>query len=198
MPGRGVMPPNKNMRRGQPMRLSVSASVFTAFILLSGHPPGAFAQTNAKCSIAAFSIDKDPNGLNVRAGPGTKYKVLARLKRVSDAGYEIYPEMEVLESRGNWLRMTRAIEGLDAKVLFNGTGWVHNSLMATTTRGYDVGHVQLRASPNAGSAPVMTVPRETEVGLRGCKGDWVFVDYKGRRGWLGPSDHCGTAATTCN
>lgn len=151
-----------------------------------------------KCNVAGYSIDKDRRGLNVRSGPSTKNKVIARLKRVNDGGYYILPEFDIVGSKGKWLKIARATQGLDGKVLFKGSGWVHSSRVATMTRGYDKGHVTLRVDNRKSSDVLTRVPRETEVGIRGCDGAWALVVYKGKRGWLAPSGQCGTAATTCN
>lgn len=152
----------------------------------------------SNCKINAYSIDKDPAGLNVRAGPGTNYKVIARLKRVNDGGYFILPEFQVLATQKRWLLIGNAQQGLDGKPLFEGRGWVHASRVATMTRGYESGHVNLRRERSMTSATIIRAPRETEVGLRGCHGGWALVEYKGKRGWLAPADQCGTSATTCN
>lgn len=181
-----------------PMRFVVIAASIGCFLGGLSFPSSAQDEPLAPCNIAAYSIDKDPKGLNVRTGPGIKNKIVARLTRVDDGGYAILPEMEIVGSQGPWLRITRAVQGLDGKLLFSGFGWVHSSLVATTTRGYERGHVMLRRARNPSSSAVAKVPRETEVSLRGCKGSWALVEYKDKRGWLAPEDQCGTAATTCN
>lgn len=180
------------------MRLSLIAASMGFFLF------GVSSEANAKnapsvdCNIAGYSIDKDPNGLNVRSGPGTKTRILARLKRFTASGIEVYPEMDIRESRGSWLRITRATEGMDGADLFMGTGWVHSSLMATSTSGYDKGFALMRSNRTTASAVIGKIPSETEVGLRGCNGKWALVEYRGKRGWLAPGDQCGTAATNCN
>jgi len=180
------------------MRFLTAATTMSLLFL------GALPEANAKkapsvaCNIAGYSIDKDPNGLNVRSGPGTRHSILARLKRFTASGMEVYPEMDIRESRGSWLRITRATEGMDGTDLFMGNGWVHASLMATSTSGYDKGHAVLRHGPSPSSRIIGKVPSETEVGLRGCNGKWALVEHQGKRGWLAPGDQCGTAATNCN
>ncbi len=180
------------------MRLSITSA--TMCLVLFGVLPPANAEKakSVACNIAGYSIDKDPNGLNVRSGPGTGNRILARLKRFTASGMEVYPEMDVRESRGSWLRITRATEGMDGADLFMGSGWVHSSLMATSTSGYDKGYAVLRHGPSTSSAATGRIPSETEVGLRACSGKWALVEYKGKRGWLAPGDQCGTAATNCN
>ncbi|MDY6898587.1 MAG: hypothetical protein SWZ49_11000, partial [Cyanobacteriota bacterium] len=44
-------------------------------------------QNKRTCDVGAFVIDKDPKGLNVRSGPGTKYRIIDKLPTT----YEIAP-----------------------------------------------------------------------------------------------------------
>lgn len=180
------------------MRLLIVSTAVSCLVLGFSLAANAQKAPSVECNIAGYSIDKDPNGLNVRSGPGTKSKILARLKRFTSSGMEVYPEMDIRGSRGSWLRITRATEGMDGTDLFMGTGWVHSSLMATSTSGYDRGYALMRSDRSPSSAVIGKIPSETEVGLRGCHGKWALVEYQGKRGWLAPGDQCGTAATNCN
>lgn len=155
-------------------------------------------QNDPTCLVNAYSIDKDKNGLNVRSGPSKSGKIIKKLKPANDGGYMIYPEFEVIGAEGDWLRITNARQGLDGDVIFQDAGWVHRNLVATTTRGYDSGHVTMRKARSQSSAAIADVPRETEVKIRSCNGDWALVEYHGKTGWLAPDDMCGTAETTCN
>ena len=175
-------------------RFLVSTILFAAFLCASS----AFAGDRTECKTHGYSIDTDPNGLNVRAGPGPKHKIIARLKRVKDAGHDIWPEFEITGSEGSWLRISNAVQGLSGDTIFHGNGWVHSSRVATVSKGYDSGFVTLRSEQGTSSNAVIKVPRETEIGIRGCDGGWVFGEYKNKLGWLAPQDQCGTPATTCN
>ena len=152
-----------------------------------------------QCDIQGYSIDKDPRGLNVRSGPGKGYHVIARLKRVRDgASHYILPEMEIVQSKGKWLRISHARVGIDGRTLFRGSGWVHANMVATSTHGNFQGRVRVRKTRSTSSRTIAKVRADTEVGIRGCKGKWAKVSYRGRSGWLAPGNHCGTAQTSCN
>ena len=56
----------------------ILSSAFCLPALAGGHVARADAQV-AMCETSAWSTDKDPNGLNVRAGPGTDNPVIGRL-----------------------------------------------------------------------------------------------------------------------
>lgn len=150
------------------------------------------------CRLQGYSIDKDRRGLNVRSGPGKNFGVIARLKRVRDGSSYILPEMEITGSKGPWLHIGYAREGLDGRTLFRGSGWVHSNMVAVTTRGSYPERVILRKSKRSRSRIIARLATETEVRMRSCKGNWAQVAYRGRLGWLAPGDHCGTAVTTCN
>ena len=68
------------------------------------------------CSLGAWSVDRDPNGLNVRAEPSAKARVLGTLPppyRLKMGGSENTPE-------GGWLTEFRIIGSKDGRFLIEG------------------------------------------------------------------------------
>lgn len=151
-----------------------------------------------RCNIRGYSIDRDPSGLNVRSGPGKRFGITARLRGRKEVGNYIHPEIEITGVQGNWLRIRHARLGIDGRTLFKGVGWVNANLVATSTRAPYSEHTRLRRNRAQSSRTVALLPADIEVRLRGCRGRWAQVAYQGRRGWLAPGHHCGTAQTSCN
>lgn len=81
------------------------------------------------CKLEAWTTDKDPQGLNVRAGPGTDHPVIARIpppRKIE--GEEFAAEVSITGSKDGWFRIESAIlpdyiED-DDKDVFKGLGWV--------------------------------------------------------------------------
>lgn len=147
----------------------------------------------APCDIWAYVTDEDPNGLNIRGGPGASHRIVGVVKK--DPHESI---VHITKISNGWARIDKS-EGLESGKRFVGTGWVSLKLVAIGTRGYEGNGVP--AYKNAGTAHrVIGVFRsESEVQHRDCRGDWAYVrDGKGREGWLAPADSCATALTTCS
>ncbi|NLH82769.1 MAG: SH3 domain-containing protein [Phyllobacteriaceae bacterium] len=166
----------------------------------------------AGCDVRAWSKDRDPAGLNVRAAPGTGAAVVARLPPPRREGEEtIAVEVHVVGSRDGWLEIDRAeFSGYDlpAKTVFGGRGWVSGRLIDVSVQDERV-----RAKPTT-AAEVLDAPRERPLGGReilrldrvlACEGRWFeiegrFTDDAGAearatRGWV--TGLCGNQVTTC-
>ena len=137
-----------------------------------------------KCDISAIVIDKDPQGLNVRSGPGTSSRILGKIPT--------YESVDIIASSGNWVKIRK-----DYSDGFRGTGWVFLPMLGTATRGYETNGVDLYASPSQQSRKIGRVPRKTDVKLLGCQGQWAQIEYRGVKGWLKSDDQCGVG-TTCS
>ena len=188
-------------------RLAV-VPVVCAALATAGMPlPASGAQTVA-CEISAWSTDTDPNGLNVRAGPGTGHPVIATLPppmTVEGAGDdEFAPEVWITGSQDGWFRIKTAIwggpsVGDDDEPLFEREGWVSGSLLGLAVEGQF-----LYSGP---SHETSTVVDFFEGGgdyvvmhrLHACEGRWVEGEATVRgetfRGWA--SDVCASQLTTC-
>jgi SH3-like domain-containing protein len=150
------------------------------------------ASNQQACQIYAYVIDKDPQGLNVRANPNTNGQILTKLPTTTEAVL-----VDIIASQGNWVAINKA-EDASGKTIFQGKGWVYASKLGTTTRGYNRKTVDVYSRPDRGRRPVGTIPSNTGVKLLGCQGKWAFVGYQKVQGWLAVDDQCGTPLTTCS
>ena len=158
----------------------------------------AMFQPGPQCAAAGRSVDQDRAGLNVRAGPSVRDRVLGRLFSVLDeeamhsgSNRRYGPIFAIREVRNGWVRITGAAaesEGLDGEVRRNytGPGWVSASMVEPTIVSMQTGDPGTRgyAAPNgAVSDPdgLTNVERMHRFGQRprlvGCSGFWVQLDY---------------------
>jgi hypothetical protein len=78
------------------------------------------------CKIEGWATDTDPKGLNVRAKPSTKARILGTLPPyVSKENFGI--EINIIGSQRGWLRITNATDNPDRSLLplrkpYSGTG----------------------------------------------------------------------------
>lgn len=146
------------------------------------------------CDVGAYVIDKDPQGLNVRSGPGTKYRIIDKLPTI----YEIAPvEVRIAASVGNWVMITEAREPAEGKIEFQGSGWVYAPLLGTSISASPY-PISLYAQPNKSTPKLGTLEPTTSVKLNTCYGKWVKVEHKNLKGWLAPQDQCPTQITNCS
>lgn len=184
------------------MRRFAGRLAFCALAL--GAAQGARAQVEAsgvvQCSIDVYSLDEDPKGLNVRAGPSASAAIVATLENSrSQNGEDFEVEMHVVGSKDGWLLIDRAWfrdygEPAKAGTVFSAKGWVTGRLA-----GSDIAEAVLRAEPSVGSKIVATLysPNSSSpAGSAGrfevsrifaCKGEWADVEgeFRGKtaRGW---------------
>jgi hypothetical protein len=165
------------------------------------------------CKLEAWTTDKDPKGLNVRAGPGADHPVIARIpppRKIE--GEEFSAEVSITGSKGGWFRIERAIlpdyiED-DDKEVFKGVGWVSGRQL-----GLLLNRTTLLREPSL-SAPVVAKlfkdykgPNDLGGGpdsfvvdrLYACRDNWVEVEgtFLGNRlhGWTAGT--CANQVTTC-
>ena len=149
------------------------------------------------CSLPAYIVDPDPQGLNVRSGPGKQYPVIGKIPRGEDA-----VGVAVIGSTGQWLQVRDArIQG-EEEVLFKGPGWVYGPMLATETRaqGYDGPKpvVKVYREPSGRSAVVGKLPPGLEVKITGCKARWARIQSKGLTGWIDGESQCANTLTNCS
>ena len=164
------------------------------------------------CAIDVYSIDDDPAGLNVRAGPSPSAAVLATLENEREQnGEDFNLELRVIGSKDGWLLIDRAFfrdygEPDKAGTVFEQKGWITGKLA-----GSDVGSVFLRAAPSPdakvtatlsspySSSPAGSIGRFEVNRIHGCKGDWAEVEgeFSGKtvRGWA--NRLCSNQTTVC-
>ncbi|HQU86154.1 MAG TPA: SH3 domain-containing protein, partial [Pyrinomonadaceae bacterium] len=159
----------------------------------------AFAQREEpNCGINAWVTDKDPKGLNVRAQPSLKGKIVKTLKRKDDTDGSIISVYVVGYSNG-WLKIGRA-ENIDGDLLFDDLGWISAKLVETGTKGGEEGydkHIKLYSAANAKSKKLGMIPSEANVKIAGFKCGWIKVSYEDLTGWIRDTNICGNPVTTC-
>lgn len=177
------------------------------------------------CSLGAWSIDKDPNGLNVRAEPSVKARVLGTLPppyRLKLGGAENTPE-------GGWLTEFRIIGFKDGWFLIEGAkppgkdyedekryprnapkpyaarGWVAANKVGAS---YANGYTRAGGLFQAPFVDAKWMPAQHELGgpidgdggpkrLLACSGYWGLVEsHDGVRGWW--RSLCSNQVTNCS
>ncbi len=109
--------------------ISVVALLFTPSASGLAVSADADAVGIATCSLTAVSSDTDPNGLNIRAGPGAKYAVIGRIPPPRTiGGDEFAGEVSITGSKDGWFRVKHAVMPDyifdNDKDVFDGEGWV--------------------------------------------------------------------------
>ena len=147
------------------------------------------------CDVAAYVIDKDPNGLNVRSGPGKNYAVIGNLAYKQYTGVGVH----ITGSNGDWVQIDLGVEeGTDEeRTLFRGVGWVYAPLLGLTGIAQPEGGTLLYREASQRSRVVKLVPGEGDVNVWGCRGEWLYVEYKKVKGWAAPSTLCSNSLSTC-
>ena len=163
------------------------------------------------CRMRAWSTDPDPEGQNVRAGPGTRYAVIGRLPPPQAAGNDGFAtEVSIVGSRDGWFRIDAAtvdnhVGDGEPVAVFEGDGWVSGRLLGLSVEGSLFAAPSRRAPlvldlaemPERRQGPDYTGPELER--LHACMGDWAEVEMTdfGRRvrGWT--DDICASQVTTC-
>ena len=108
--------------------------------------------------------------LNMRKGPGTKYKKVAKLPRGT--------AFTVLDEDGNWYKI---------KVLRTGeTGWVsktYTTKYATATIATRTDPLNVRTGPGTNRSVIGSIRKGAKVTVKSQSGDWFYVNYGSLKGW---------------
>ncbi|HEX8146722.1 MAG TPA: hypothetical protein VF591_06055 [Pyrinomonadaceae bacterium] len=175
--------------------LCACACVFGAPGEASAHrQAGAGADSVTPCDISAYVTDRDPDGLNVRSGPGSAHKVIGNLPDQQVEGGIV---VHITGARGDWFRIDEAFEvgGEEERVFFKGAGWVYGPLLGADGVG---GGTAVYQEMSAKSRVVTRVQGDSGgLTLRGCRGRWTYVEYKKVKGWAAPDTLCTNPLTTC-
>ena len=145
------------------------------------------------CNVYAYVIDKDVQGLNVRSGAGKNMEVIGNLPFKDYTGVAVH----ITGSNGDWVQIDSAVEegAEEDTTFFEGVGWVYGPLLGLTAIG---GGTNLYQQASLKSRLVTRVPdNEGDVTVRGCRGEWLYVEYKKMKGWAAPSTLCSNPLTTC-
>jgi SH3-like domain-containing protein len=151
------------------------------------------AQEKVACDLSAYVTDPDPKGANVRSGPNKTAPVVKTLPSASET------VVKITGYSGGWFEISRAeTVGDDEKVVFEGRGWVHSSLLGLSVGNNGFGPPALYAAPSKQSRVLKRLkPDEDAVKLVACKDDWAKVQFGGLTGWLSSEGQCANPLTTC-
>lgn len=180
-----------------PLRNACAAAGLIAVLLLAA--PAVRAQSESvapapagqvACSFGAFVSETDPEGLNVRAGPGTSHKVLGTLPPVKLSGDDppvrAMVEVEVSAGANGWFRIAKARDNemlTDAapRPMFKGSGWVSGRKLTVKSQA-SAG----RQRPDAKAPAILSGQDGASFDgdafvqngrVLGCSGKWVLVEY---------------------
>lgn len=161
------------------------------------------------CDARAYMIDHDTGGTNVRSGPGKTFKIIGNLPTKDVEGIGVH----LTGSNGEWVRIDRALEegGDQERTFFPAAadkakpsgaplqGWIHTTLLGVTGMAVTKGGTNLYQGPAKGSRVVIRIPGgDDSVVVRGCRGGWMYIEYKKLKGWAAPDTLCANSLTTCN
>lgn len=168
--------------------------LFLSLITKENNNPKFVFQTETRCEITAYVADPDPNGLNVRSGAGTNFKVIKTIPKDNDGTI-----VEIVSSSGSWMKISSA-RNAEGETVFSGSGWVYAPNLATSVPENNIKH-KAYLSADKKSKVVSAITENTEYRLKSCKGSWVEVSIgKGSElisGWLPPESQCGNPMTNC-
>lgn len=165
----------------------------------------------SRCSFTAFVAAPDPEGINLRSGPGFSHGIVGRLPpkghHVDDSSLPAMVEVEVLDAKDGWFQIRNAkdnveLTGRPARKLHKGYGWISgNKLTVHSQASVARSQPQARARAIAkedGDAPLLDI--QGGHGLVDCKGGWAKVEFgpeKARKtGWV--DKLCPLQETTCS
>jgi hypothetical protein len=151
------------------------------------------AQRGVPCDMSAYVTDPDPKGTNIRSAPNGEATVVKTMPNASDT------VVKIKGYSGGWFEISRAeMVGDEARVVFEGRGWVHSSLLGLEVGNNGYGPPALYAAPNKQSRVLKRLrPDEDSVKLLACKEGWAKVQSGGQTGWLAREGQCANPLTTC-
>jgi len=174
------------------MKIAVLATV-AASVLLLGLSPTPPPIPTRPCDVALNVSDPDPAGLNVLADSFATAPVLTLLRPQGDR-----IRLHVTGQQADWFRIDRAVAVTDEaptgeRVLFEGTGWVHQSKV-----GVDMNPgAKLYSDFDKSPSRVLPLDGETPaVIVTGCVRDQLIIEIEGQSGFT--RDYCANQRTTCS
>jgi len=148
-----------------------------------------------ECNFSAFSKDRDPAGLNVRAEPDGKARILGRLPLSRMEPNDPYSTFgaDVVGYKKGWFLIEHGFEAVwtpqrPREPVYSGRGWVAANLMTAQLL-----REKLKLAPDGASPDVVNLrdvrgegPEDsffvTPRRILGCSGDWVHVEIALRPG----------------
>ena len=148
-----------------------------------------------QCDVEAYVIDKDPDGLNVRAEPRVG-SVVGNLPRINPPNGLIV-HLIGQNPDGGWVQIDRG-ETTGGETPFAGRGWVSGNMLAVSAKSSDGKGAKLHEINSTKSKVVATIPARTVVTVAGCDGKMLRVKYKDTTGWLMADSQCANPSGSCD
>jgi len=147
-----------------------------------------------RCDVRAYVLDGSSR-INVRSGPGKTYKAIRNLPIQKVEGIEVH----ITGASGEWVRIDKAVEegGSPDRIFFQGAGWIYAPLLGAGGKSITNGVTNLYQDKSIQSSVISSVSADDDVTVRGCDGQWMFVEHKKKRGWAAPGTLCPNSLTTC-
>jgi hypothetical protein len=181
---------------------------------LKGLPTG-----TEPCSLGAWSIDRDPEGLNVRAAPNAQARVLGVVppprKLPGEFGNEPFrSEFRIIGHQQGWFLIDEvrapgvrygATHPRSLPQSIKGRGWVKSELVGAAYANGGLSENSLYISPHAdaNAGEVLSADGNPAMGglppsrILACSGAWGLVETKeGQRGWW--RGLCSNQVTNCS
>jgi SH3-like domain-containing protein len=180
------------------LSLYVGSALFAAVGVAPAYSQSrADGKTITRCDVKAYVIDRDPHGMNVRAGPGSTHKVIGNLPNQDVEGIRVH----ITGAQGDWVRIDLAMEegGEQDRTLFQGEGWLYGPLLGVDGVGGIEGGTKLYQEPTERSRVLGRLQAGGDgATVQGCRGTWMYVEYKKVKGWAAPGTLCSNPLTTCS
>ncbi|MEM1281429.1 MAG: SH3 domain-containing protein [Cyanobacteria bacterium P01_H01_bin.152] len=145
------------------------------------------------CSTAAFIVDTDPAGLNVRGGPSSEFTVQDTLPTATPI------EVTIVGATDEWFLINEAWS--EDQQELQRPGWVYAPLLGVSTTSLDINDPEapttLYAEPDGSAMVTAEIPKYSEVTLLGCTGNWLQVEAPDATGWLAAGEQCSNPVSTC-
>ena len=184
---------------------AVNCGALGAFLLttLLAAPAVAKAPVRGVCAFSAYNKDRDPHGLNVRAGPGTASKIIGVISPLPDDEHinDVPFQLKVLQARDGWFFVEYETLTPNTTRKQNHQGWVSGAMLDFTVQRA-IG----QAKPDQQSPIVWTPDRRSQPDtvpfsrVLDCEGPWALLELrsgaKTRQAWF--TQLCDNPLTTCN
>lgn len=177
--------------------ISIARSIPAAVMAAALAGAAAAQDTSRKCTHEAWILNKDPKGLNVRAEPGLKGKIVGNLKYDGGDDNEIVT-VTIVGYRNGWIEISGA-STVGGDELYRGRGWVSARYVMVYTESRDsrIKKIPVFAGPSESSRRIGTVPDEEPVRVAGTSCFGLKIVHKDKTGWISREDFCGNPVTTC-
>ena len=167
--------------------MKVWIAAFSA-LALSG-PAQSAGDSYRSCALSVYVIDQDPKGMNIRAAPSARARVL-KVVNGPNAG-----TATVRGYQAGWFRVSAIAAAEEDSIMFKGDGWVHGSLLHVDVAS---GDPNLYEGPTRRSHLIRHLTGDQQgVTLVSCSGNWAQIRVNGTLGWLSPAGQCSNPLTTC-